>query len=163
MCGGESESVSHILLRCSVTLNTWGRSPFRLNHNDLVTMDFKSLMWLLMKTLPKYGVCLFVLVTWNLWKAQNRRWKHGKNLEPPAQGKLKLNSDAGVFSDGSVGLGFIVRDETGSLILAGSKRCSVAADNSTMIEALALRFGASSALNHGLHVAMLESDSRNLV
>ncbi|KAL8533572.1 hypothetical protein ACS0TY_009827 [Phlomoides rotata] len=32
-----------------------------------------------------------------------------------------------------------------------------------MIEALALRFGTSSTLDHGLQIAMLESDSRNLV
>ncbi|KAL8541921.1 hypothetical protein ACS0TY_002969 [Phlomoides rotata] len=82
---------------------------------------------------------------------------------PPTQGVLKLNTDAGVFSDGSVGLGFIVRDETGNPILAGAKRCSVAADNSTMIEALALRFGAISARSHGLQVAFLESDSQNLI
>ncbi|KAL8539218.1 hypothetical protein ACS0TY_001003 [Phlomoides rotata] len=82
---------------------------------------------------------------------------------PPAQGLLKLNSDAGVFSDGSVGLGFVVRDELGTVVLAGAKRFLVAADNSTLIEALALRFGAASALNYGLAVALLESDSRNLV
>ncbi|KAL8545826.1 hypothetical protein ACS0TY_005808 [Phlomoides rotata] len=81
----------------------------------------------------------------------------------PAQGMLKLNSDAGVFSDGSVGLGFVVRDEKGMVILVGAKWSSIVTDNSTLIEALALRFGAISALNHGLTVALLETDSRNLV
>ncbi|KAL8491983.1 hypothetical protein ACS0TY_023544 [Phlomoides rotata] len=49
------------------------------------------------------------------------------------------------------------------MILAGARRCSVAANNNTLIEALALRYRASSALSHGMHIDQLESDSRNLV
>ncbi|KAL8473164.1 hypothetical protein ACS0TY_030118 [Phlomoides rotata] len=152
-----------------------------------------------MKTLPTYGVSLFAMLAWNLWKARNRRYfdrvvqipdqivswaidaaaeiqptrrkRNGVGApgsllgkwSPPPHGKLKLNSDAGVFSDGSVGLGFIVRNSSGKMILAGTRRCLVTVDNSTMIEALALRFGVSTALNHGLYIDQLESDSNNLV
>ncbi|KAL8506418.1 hypothetical protein ACS0TY_017340 [Phlomoides rotata] len=42
-------------------------------------------------------------------------WSH------PTRGTLKLNSDAGVFSDGSVGLGFVVRDSLGEAVMAGAK------------------------------------------
>ncbi|KAL8547110.1 hypothetical protein ACS0TY_006725 [Phlomoides rotata] len=146
-------------------------------------------MGLIMASLPNHGVCVFVMVAWNLWKARNRRWvdhveqdpgkiqswalsaaaelqpanRRGQRAPSQSAGLLKLNSDAGVFSDGYVGLGFVIRDELGAVVLAGAKRCLVAADNNTLIEALALRFGATLSLNHGLTVSLLESDSCNLV
>ncbi|KAL8491268.1 hypothetical protein ACS0TY_023054 [Phlomoides rotata] len=83
-------------------------------------------------------------------------WSH------PPRGTLKLNSDAGVFSDGSVGLGFVVRDSSGKVVMAGAKRCAAAGDNSTIIEALALRFGLENVQENGLCNIILEVDSRNL-
>ncbi|KAL8499168.1 hypothetical protein ACS0TY_022227 [Phlomoides rotata] len=54
--------------------------------------------------------------------------------------------------DGSIGLGFILRDDGGKPILAGASRCRETKENSTLIEALALRFGLESATTHGLHL-----------
>ncbi|KAL8520548.1 hypothetical protein ACS0TY_011177 [Phlomoides rotata] len=78
---------------------------------------------------------------------------------PPPRGRLKLNSDAGIFYDGTVGMGFVVRDWEGQLVLAGAKRCLVASDSSFLIEALALRFGVLSVIDRGLKVDLLETDS----
>lgn len=83
--------------------------------------------------------------------------------KPPDHGLLKINSDAAVFADGSVGLGFVIRDSGGRVKLAGSKRCLAAAENSTLIEALALRFGVQSANSNGLLLSILEADSSNLI
>ncbi|KAL8493216.1 hypothetical protein ACS0TY_024439 [Phlomoides rotata] len=80
----------------------------------------------------------------------------GAQWEPPPQGELKLNCDAGVFSDGFVGFGFIVRNEAGNPVLAGAKQRSVAAENSTTIEALALRFGLINVCSRGLRVDLVE-------
>ncbi|KAK6125719.1 hypothetical protein DH2020_040537 [Rehmannia glutinosa] len=44
------------------------------------------------------------------------KWK------PPGPGTLKLNSDAAIFKGGTVGLGFIIRDQDGLAVLAGSKK-----------------------------------------
>ncbi|KAL8528858.1 hypothetical protein ACS0TY_006354 [Phlomoides rotata] len=57
-----------------------------------------------------------------------------------------MNSDACIFYDGTVGLGFFVRDEKGKPVLAGAKRCSVDSGNSLLME-----------------VELFESDSKNLV
>ncbi|KAL8468661.1 hypothetical protein ACS0TY_031743 [Phlomoides rotata] len=78
-------------------------------------------------------------------------------------GDLKLNSDAAVFQDGSVGLGFVVRDRDGAVKLAGNRRCVASSDNSTLIEALALRFRLKAFMTMGLQISTLESDSSNLV
>ncbi|KAL8529088.1 hypothetical protein ACS0TY_006525 [Phlomoides rotata] len=59
--------------------------------------------------------------------------------QPPPLGGLKLNTDAASFSDGTVGCGFVLRTNSGNVVLAGSKWMK-GAGNSTLLEALALRF-----------------------
>ncbi|KAL8542021.1 hypothetical protein ACS0TY_003036 [Phlomoides rotata] len=72
---------------------------------------------------------------------------------------------AGPFptQDGTVGLGFVIRNSKGVVLLAGAKRCPATGENSTVIEALAMRFGAERVRDEGLTNVLLESDSRNLV
>ncbi|KAL8470305.1 hypothetical protein ACS0TY_032959 [Phlomoides rotata] len=102
--------------------------------------------------------------------SQNCRPGHGpvkakvphRTWSPPPSGSLKLNSNAACFLDGSVGFGFIIRNERGKVHLAGSKRCT-AAGHSTMIEALALRFGLQQARERGFRPRVLESDCFNLI
>ncbi|KAL8543065.1 hypothetical protein ACS0TY_003805 [Phlomoides rotata] len=81
---------------------------------------------------------------------------------PPLPGRRKLNSDATIFKDDTFGLGFVVRDEHGQVLMAGSKRC-LAAGNSTLAEALALRFGLEKARKARPGWVLLESDSETLV
>ncbi|KAL8543703.1 hypothetical protein ACS0TY_004317 [Phlomoides rotata] len=80
----------------------------------------------------------------------------------PPSGKSKINMDAAFFEDGIVGIGFIIRDESGKTMLAGSKRCR-GSGNNTLVEALALRFGLETALLGGFKVHIAESDSERLV
>ncbi|KAL8504006.1 hypothetical protein ACS0TY_022657 [Phlomoides rotata] len=87
----------------------------------------------------------------------------GTLLKPLGPGKLKLNSDAGVFSDGSVGLGFVVQTDEGQPVLAGAKRMQVASSNSVFLEALALRFGVMVAWSQGYQIDTLETDSKSLM
>ncbi|KAL8462317.1 hypothetical protein ACS0TY_032576 [Phlomoides rotata] len=79
---------------------------------------------------------------------------------PPA-GTYKLNSDAAVFADGTIGFGFVIRDANGLLILAGTKRCR-ARGNSMLVEALALRYNIQQALTSGLSSFQIETDSEIL-
>ncbi|KAL8520133.1 hypothetical protein ACS0TY_010888 [Phlomoides rotata] len=58
---------------------------------------------------------------------------------PPLSGRLKINTDAASFPDGTSSLGFVIRTETGSVTLAGMKHTQMAGNN-TLLEALALRF-----------------------
>ncbi|KAL8519241.1 hypothetical protein ACS0TY_010254 [Phlomoides rotata] len=80
----------------------------------------------------------------------------------PPPGTTKINTDAAIFEDGTVGLGFIVRDDMGQTLIAGSKRCR-GSDSSTLVEALALKFGLKTAQLGGLLVNIIESDSERLV
>ncbi|KAL8502190.1 hypothetical protein ACS0TY_021343 [Phlomoides rotata] len=69
-----------------------------------------------------------------VWKkASKQTWK------PPPTGMSKINTDAAVFGDGTVGFGFVIRNAEGLVEMAGSKRTPVQGD-STFVEALAMRF-----------------------
>lgn len=59
--------------------------------------------------------------------------------QPPPVNHLKLNSDAAIFSDGIRGLGFVVRNDVGEVILAGARICWSDGD-STLAEALAMHW-----------------------
>lgn len=48
----------------------------------------------------------------------NRVWKK------PHEGWLKVNTDAAVFSDGTIGVGAVIRDSNGSFV--GARCCKVA-------------------------------------
>ncbi|KAL8520557.1 hypothetical protein ACS0TY_011184 [Phlomoides rotata] len=81
---------------------------------------------------------------------RNKPGRPGEQWSPHQTGNHKLNADVGVFPDGLVGLGFIVRNWEGRLILAGARRCTTSSTNNTLIEALALRFGMTEAVNKDL-------------
>ncbi|KAL8479954.1 hypothetical protein ACS0TY_026773 [Phlomoides rotata] len=83
--------------------------------------------------------------------------------KPPGLGKLKINSDAEVFSDGSVVLGFVVRTDEGKSVLPGTKRMEMASGNNVLMEALALHFGVMVARSQGFQIDTLETDSKSLV
>lgn len=198
-CGLAPETLPHIIFHCPAAVHSWGRSPLRIASQVLSATQFKSFFWDLLSRLPEYGIMIFAIFAWNIWKARNafihekRRqdpaliysWSMnlveeiGKNmkrqrnkhkvgtenepwLNPPA-GRLKLNADAGVFSDGTVGLGFVIRNTSGEVQLAGARRCRAPTQNSTIIEALALKFGIQQALRKDLRNLILESDSSNLI
>ncbi|KAL8506565.1 hypothetical protein ACS0TY_017454 [Phlomoides rotata] len=61
-----------------------------------------------------------------------------------------------------MGFGFVLRTDSGRVVLAGSTRIK-GAGNNTLLEALALRYGLRSFMNHGLHCSQAETDSRNIV
>ncbi|KAL8492114.1 hypothetical protein ACS0TY_023658 [Phlomoides rotata] len=58
-------------------------------------------------------------------------------LRPPT-GKMKLNDNAIVYNDRIVGLGFVIRNDRGEVIMASARRCR-ATGGSVVAEAMALR------------------------
>ncbi|KAL8511569.1 hypothetical protein ACS0TY_018102 [Phlomoides rotata] len=70
--------------------------------------------------------------------------------------------DAALFGDRTVGLGFVVRDDFGRILIAGSKRCR-GGSSSTFVEAMMLHFRLETTLLGGLSVHIVESDSERLV
>lgn len=58
---------------------------------------------------------------------------------PPPIGITKLNTDIAVLQNGLVGIGFILRDDSGKALRSGNRRIK-ANGSSTLLEALTLRF-----------------------
>lgn len=79
----------------------------------------------------------------------------------PPTGKYKANSDAAVFSDGVIGLGGVVRDAEGDVMLAVTEPVSMAVEVD-VAEALALRLLVRVAGEAGLRALILEVDSLKL-
>ena len=78
--------------------------------------------------------------------------------EPPPSLYYKVNSDAACFEDGSYGLGGIMRDEVGDVLVA---TCMVVGGNNDVeiAEALAARHALTTALEAGLNRVILEVDN----
>lgn len=83
------------------------------------------------------------------------KWK------PPDQGFIKLNFDGSVIKDQGTAIGFIIRDDEGCPIFAGSK--SVPSHHVPITEALALREGLRLALRQNLFKVQVEGDSKLII
>ncbi|CAI0428531.1 unnamed protein product [Linum tenue] len=81
--------------------------------------------------------------------------------EKPGQGFVKVNTDAGVFVDGGIGLGVVVRGEEGNFILAAAKKIAGRWEPE-MAEALAAEFGVQVAVEARLQNLILETDCQTL-
>ncbi|KAK6162001.1 hypothetical protein DH2020_001842 [Rehmannia glutinosa] len=81
---------------------------------------------------------------------------------PPPIGILKMNSDVAKFNDGTVGYGFVIRDHSGDVLLAGTRR-EQRDGSSTAMEGLAIIFAIRSALEAGFMEFQIESDSKCLI
>lgn len=80
----------------------------------------------------------------------------------PTPGKTKLNCDAAVIEMGRAGLGFVLRDEEGKVLLAGKTECRTTG-GSTLMESLAIRYALRMILQYDLHADSVESDSKNCI
>ncbi|KAK6116053.1 hypothetical protein DH2020_008322 [Rehmannia glutinosa] len=81
---------------------------------------------------------------------------------PPPPGTLKVNTDVAVFHDGTVGYGFVIRDNAGAVSLAGARR-EQKQGSSTILEGIAMLFAIEKALEAGFTGFQVESDSKCLI
>ncbi|KAL5768033.1 hypothetical protein ACOSQ2_014816 [Xanthoceras sorbifolium] len=87
----------------------------------------------------------------------NMCWK------PPDGHCLKLNVDASVNkAAGKIGIGVVVRDSAGQLVLAAGLSCSFVVDVA-VAEAKAILFGVQLAMSRKLFPLLIESDALNVV
>ncbi|KAH6772343.1 hypothetical protein C2S51_010747 [Perilla frutescens var. frutescens] len=84
-----------------------------------------------------------------------------KWASPPA-GLLKLNTDVSIAKHGSIGMGFIVRDNHSSILVA-EKSTRRAMGCSTLLEGLALHKALEILQHHQLKDIIVESDSKLLI
>ncbi|KAL8542878.1 hypothetical protein ACS0TY_003676 [Phlomoides rotata] len=159
-----------------MVIHTWGRSPLNFDLHTLCTGDFWDLFWHVLHNLPEQGVILFSVIAWSLWKARHKHLFKNQILSPSQifEQVVSLADELasrreGVQTKGGsrlTGMGWKpppLGNSKGQPVLAGVTRCKAMKGNSTLIEALALRFGFEEESGHGLRIHILESDSKNLI
>lgn len=92
----------------------------------------------------------------NLGVPRTSKW------QPPAQGTYKVNADVATFTDGSMGIGAIVRDYKGEVILSTCTKIH-GVDKVEIGEALATRHALKIAYEAGLRAVTVESDNLKLI
>lgn len=80
----------------------------------------------------------------------------------PPEGVIKINADASLAVDGWVGLGIVARDNTGSVIFAGTRRMR-AHWPPDIVEAKALAMAARLGAKYGVKDIIIESDCQVLI
>ncbi|KAL8095164.1 hypothetical protein AgCh_036571 [Apium graveolens] len=80
----------------------------------------------------------------------------------PKEGRVKLNTDAAVFNDGSIGVGCVLRDAQGRFL--GARSCRKAgAWTPREAEAIGMKEALSWMLTWKHNHCVVETDSKNLV
>jgi len=82
--------------------------------------------------------------------------------QPPPVGTYKINCDAACFVEGGCGLGAVIRDHMGNILMGAVHRLSTSF-TPEISEAMAMRLGLQVALQAGLPKVIVESDCVNVV
>lgn len=82
--------------------------------------------------------------------------------EKPQTGKLKLNVDIAVWPNERTGMGFVLRDDHGRVVLAG-KTEQMVTGSTTMLEGMALRFALQEVKRYRFRPHHIECDNQTIV
>ncbi|KAL8509272.1 hypothetical protein ACS0TY_016461 [Phlomoides rotata] len=79
----------------------------------------------------------------------------------PESGQTEINTNETIFQDGTFGLGFVMRNDEGNILFAGSKRFH-GGGSSTLVETIALLFGLETSVLRGFTINSMETNSNRL-
>ncbi|KAL6205568.1 hypothetical protein ACLB2K_022826 [Fragaria x ananassa] len=130
--------------------------------------DFSELLNHAFKVLTVDEMKLLVIMLWSNWSERNRdsMQSHlssggstiGMAWQPPSPGMLSLNTDASVINNGvNIGVGVVVRNHLGDLVLAGGERVQ-GRFRPSVAELLALCKGLEYVVEHNWLLEKVECD-----
>lgn len=101
---------------------------------------------------------------------QSRERETSKEKKPQLQhkwsrlerGLYELNTDIAVGLDGAVGLGFVLQDCNGSVVLAGKLTCRATGSN-TILEGMEIRYALQMVEQYKLQASHIECDNQGIV
>ncbi|XP_060972565.1 uncharacterized protein LOC133038430 [Cannabis sativa] len=70
-CGGDPESVTHVLIDCTRARRVWKHSKFKNFHNDHRRVYIKEFYLQGIHLIPKEDLPLFVRSIWHIWNTRN--------------------------------------------------------------------------------------------
>ncbi|OMO52016.1 reverse transcriptase [Corchorus capsularis] len=160
VCGKQPESVFHVFFRCKFSELVWDRVGPCVNLTlDQWNSDGDWWDFFIAKA-TSIGQLDKVLITlWLIWNNRNKALYEQLTWIPPPMGIVKINTDvAFCSSSGEAGLGVVIRDSAGKIIICASRCLNFIAD-SLYAEVHALLFGFELAIEHGIERCIFESDS----
>ncbi|KAJ8432161.1 LOW QUALITY PROTEIN: hypothetical protein Cgig2_006863 [Carnegiea gigantea] len=148
ICGVLEDTSSHTFLQCLLIWNS--RNCFIFGSPDRSSDRLASRAIAFIKG---YHVAKLTPPSSNF---QESLWR------PPDSGLRKRNFDAGKLQEWGSGLGFVVRDSLGDIVLAGSKQ-EIGFHGVEVAEAEACLFGLKEALQVGLSSIIIKGDSLSVI
>ncbi|XP_042972972.1 uncharacterized protein LOC122304773 [Carya illinoinensis] len=172
MCNTETEDVAHALCFCPSVREAWEKQLPVIFNSDLPNM-YGDIAGFISGLQQKDQLELFflaiahALAVQHVYKATRgqplKAVRHHCRWEFPLPGVFKLNVDGATFlNQHSAGIGAILRDSKGEVLMAASKKEHEVRD-ATSIEMLAIFRGLQLTAHLGIQHLIIESDALTLV
>lgn len=188
-CGEEEETIVHAILTCSRTHRFWFGSHLSIQVPQSLNNNFRGWIESLFEHANPEAMAGVFNLAWTIWKRRNswvfeaKHWDFEQTMskvaaiqlerekrndsfsqdisptswKPLGSGEYELNVDA-ANQQGGTGFGAIIRNERGET-LAAATRLWRAQDDSTMAEALGVKWALEWARQIGYTHLVLETDS----
>ncbi|KAK3204144.1 hypothetical protein Dsin_018190 [Dipteronia sinensis] len=162
-CEEEVESTSHALFWCTEVEKVWEFTEFGLLLGELKGLGcLEILCWFSLK-IDREAMARFAMVLWGIWFNRNQlvHNKEGRDSDELFSWSAGGVSSCSSLGGNSFGIGAVIRDFEGKVVLALSKFVQ-GCFSVEVCEALALREGLSLAKQHGLFIGWAEVDASSV-
>ncbi|XP_048493311.1 uncharacterized protein LOC125493829 [Beta vulgaris subsp. vulgaris] len=179
ICGEHQETICHAIFDCTQARAIWQVSAFSAFIAEVPRSFFDgSFEWLVNKV-SRDELSVVCALMWAIWFCRNTfifdsqtlggvevasvstnaEWgPKPDELDSPAAGWLKVNFDAHLSDNGEIGMGAVMRDSSGVVKFAATKRVGARWD-ATLAEAMAARFVVEVTLRLGYDHVIFEGDA----
>ncbi|XP_021763973.1 uncharacterized protein LOC110728637 [Chenopodium quinoa] len=167
ICGNSEETINHALFECEAAKTIWNHCEFRYLLSEAPTGSFGERWNWLSSKLKEYDVLRVAGMLWAAWRCHNMRI-YGNSTPNPvmmAANYCKMVEDYQYYAERvyhcRAGLGVVVRDNNGSMLLTATKKITQLRPD--IAEAMAISYAMSTLLRFGYNSAWIESDALNIV
>ncbi|XP_059639473.1 uncharacterized protein LOC132281824 [Cornus florida] len=169
-CGVEEETILHFFFKCPHSLQTWKRTPLRLDFSNLKARNrlvFEGALWH-----PSFVASKAVQSFWEFFDVQKCCLNVHLTLKPsvsplswspPPFGKIKCNVDASFFHSTGLGGGGAIFRTSDGLVLKAVVFKQFSASSPLVADALAFRLAVMWARVFDFQHVWFESDAQTLV
>ncbi|KAH9685475.1 reverse transcriptase domain-containing protein [Citrus sinensis] len=166
-CKMKKEDINHAIMVCKVAKEMWKLTPFVEEMQLLDNQDLLSMLQELVKRRSKDELRLLIALFWTAMTKIQAAAKvipeKGAKWIPPPQGHFKANVDAAVNKEkNQVGLGVVIRDDSGAIIIAAVNHTKYHGDVA-QAEAAAVNFGLQVVMEAKFRPLILETDCQDVV
>ncbi|XP_041011384.1 uncharacterized protein LOC121255176 [Juglans microcarpa x Juglans regia] len=154
------EDITHALLNCPTIYIVWQRF-FLVDKFLHTSFSFIQTMHKVLMQGSEAKLTLFCVLCWSVWYRRNQMQME-KNLLQPVQATKRALSMCKVFNDVKAGVGMVMRDTHGAIVMVASK-IEQEVDEAATIEAIDVLRGIQLCLPLGIPKVAIETDCLSVV